>query len=183
MSGMFPTALQQDLSRFEHSLLQLAQELALDLSQFAADHIALRCNQNTTAECWKKELLTVGSLLSENIINGRPICLFSLHEKITLGPWLIDCVELPWPGKKFYPHEGWEHVELVLGGDPQTLHQRALACLSDQALASPHIRLKFSQPGSDKERLPNPTLAVSKGETTIKFHPFDIRAVVASEQA
>lgn len=183
MSGIFPSELQQDLQRFEQALLQLADKLALDLTQFEADHIALRCNQNTTAERWKTELLTVGSLLSENNINGRPICLFSLNEKITVGPWAIDCIELPWPGQRFYPREGWEHVELVLGGDPQTLHPRALACLSDRALASPHIKLKFSQPGSDRERLANPTLAVSDGETTIKFHPYSIRDVVASEQA
>lgn len=181
MSAMLPLALQQDLTRFEHALLQLADTLALDLSLFDADHIALRCNQNTTAEQWRKTLLTIGVLISENQINGRPICLFSLNEKITVGPWNIDCVELPWPGQRFYPNEGWEHVELVLAGDPQTLHARALACLSDQALASPRITLKFSQPGSDKERLPNPTLAVSDGATTIKFHPFSIRDIIASE--
>ncbi len=181
MSEMFPPELQQDLVRFERALLQLADTLGLDLSQFEADHIALRCNQNTTAEQWKKTLLTLGILISENQINGRTICLFSLNEKITVGPLNIDCVELPWPGQRFYPNEGWEHVELVLAGSPETLHARALACLSDQALASPHITLKFSQPGSDKERLPNPTLAVSDGKTTIKFHPFSIRDVVASE--
>lgn len=181
MSEMFPPELQQDLVRFERALLQLADTLGLDLSQFEADHIALRCNQNTTAEQWKKTLLTLGILISENQINGRTICLFSLNEKITVGPLNIDCVELPWPGQRFYPNEGWEHVELVLAGSPETLHARALAYLSDQALASPHITLKFSQPGSDKERLPNPTLAVSDGKTTIKFHPFSIRDVVASE--
>ncbi|MCW2473593.1 VOC family protein [Candidatus Symbiopectobacterium sp. NZEC151] len=179
---MLPPALQQDLARFECALLQLADTLALDLSQFEADHIALRCNQNTTAAQWKEALLTMGVLISENHINGRPICLFSLNEKITVGPLSIDCIELPWPGQRFYLNEGWEHVELVLAGNPETLHARALACLSDRALASPRITLKFSQPGSDKERLPNPTLAVSDGTTTIKFHPYSIREVIASER-
>ncbi|MCW2484694.1 VOC family protein [Candidatus Symbiopectobacterium sp. NZEC127] len=179
---MLPPALQQDLARFECALLQLADTLALDLSQFEADHIALRCNQNTTAAQWKEALLTMGVLISENHINGRPICLFSLNEKITVGPLSIDCIELPWPGQRFYPNEGWEHVEFVLAGNPETLHARALACLSDRALASPRITLKFSQPGSDKERLPNPTLAVSDGTTTIKFHPYSIREVIASER-
>ncbi|PAW91672.1 hypothetical protein CKQ79_29675, partial [Klebsiella pneumoniae] len=26
---------------------------------------------------------------------------------------LADDVELPWPGEKRYPHEGWEHIEIV----------------------------------------------------------------------
>jgi len=30
--------------------------------------------------------------------------------------------------------------------------------------------------------LPNPTLAITDGTVTIKFHPYSIRDVVASEQ-
>jgi hypothetical protein len=36
-----------------------------------------------------------------------------------------------WPGEKRYRHEGWEHVEVVLRGDHQTLGVRAMALLSD----------------------------------------------------
>ncbi|MBN3069444.1 VOC family protein [Pectobacterium brasiliense] len=180
---MLPDDLITDLARFEQALQELADVLQLDLGAFHADHISLRCHQNTTAESWKAALLKVGSLLSENQINGRTICLFILDNAITVGPWQITCVELPWPGKKHYPHEGWEHVELVLSGEAETLHQRALACLSDDALRTPGIKLKFSSPQGEKERIPNPTLAVTNGKVTIKFHPFDIRDVVASEMS
>ncbi|AOR58933.1 VOC family protein [Pectobacterium parmentieri] len=180
---MLPNDLITDLARFEQELQELASVLQLDLSAFYADHISLRCHQNTTAESWKAALLEVGSLLSENLINGRPISLFILDKAIVIGPWQITCIELPWPGGKYYPHEGWEHVELVLPGDAETLHQRALACLSDDALRTPGIKLKFSSPQGEKERIPNPTLAVTNGKVTIKFHPFDIRDVVASEMS
>ncbi|WJY13309.1 VOC family protein [Pectobacteriaceae bacterium CE90] len=179
--SLLPPELMDDLVRFEQALLALAQRLQLDLSHFQADHIALRCHQNATAERWREQLLACGTLLSENIINHRPICLFILAQPLVVGPWRIDCVELPWPGNKRYPHEGWEHVELVLTGDPATLHQRALACLPDAALTTPGIKLKFSAPQGERERLPNPTLAVSDGIVTLKFHPFDIRDVVTSE--
>lgn len=182
MPVTLPDDLACDLIRFESALTRLANRLQLDLTQFAADHISLRCNQHMTAEKWKIQLLNAGVLFSENSINGRPIALFSLHEKITIGPWRVDCIELPWPGKKHYSHQGWEHVELLLPGDPSTLHARALACLSDTALALPDIRLKCSQPGAERERLPNPTLAVTDGEVTIKFHPFSIRDIVMSER-
>ncbi|PPZ37703.1 metalloprotein, partial [Escherichia coli] len=59
--------------------------------------------------------------------------------------------------------------------------QRALACLSDEALRAPGIKLKFSSPQGENEWLPNPTLAVSRGKVTIKFHPHDIRDIVGSE--
>ena len=40
-----------------------------------------------------------GTLLSESMINGRPICLFDLSQPLAVGPWQIDCVELPYPGR------------------------------------------------------------------------------------
>ncbi|BEM04645.1 MULTISPECIES: VOC family protein [Serratia] len=174
--------LRLDLPRFEQALQQFAARLQLDLSSFAADHISLRCHQNATAERWRQGLMQCGTLLSESMINGRPICLFDLQQPLAVGPWRIDCVELPYPGEKRYPHEGWEHVELVLSGDPQTLHARALSHLADEALLAPGIKLKQSSPKGEGERLPNPTLAITDGTVTIKFHPYSIRDIVASEQ-
>lgn len=171
-----------DLPRFEQALSQFAEKLHLDLSQFTADHVSLRCHQNTTAERWRLGLEQCGSLLSEAMINGRPICLFDLQQPLKVGPWSIDCVELPYPGEKRYPHEGWEHVELVLSGEPATLYSRALAHLPDEALLAPGIKLKQSSPKGEGERLPNPTLAITDGTVTIKFHPYSIRDIVASEQ-
>ncbi|NKI74073.1 VOC family protein [Dickeya sp. CFBP 2040] len=183
LSATLPPSLIDDLSRFVTELQQLALQLELNLAVFDADHISLRCHQNSTAEQWRTALLACGSLLSENLINGRIICLFTLHQPLTVGPWQIDCVELPWPGNRHYPHEGWEHVELLLPGDPTTLHSRALSCLSDTALTTPGIKLKFSHPQGEHERLPNPTLAVTNGRVTLKFHPHRIQDIIASEQS
>jgi predicted metalloenzyme YecM len=33
----------------------------------------------------------------------------------------------------------------------------------------------------ERERLPNPTLAVTDGQVTVKFHPWTIEQIVASE--
>ncbi|SUG77587.1 Protein yecM [Salmonella enterica subsp. enterica] len=96
-----------------------------------------------------------GELLSENIINGRPICLFKLHEPVCVEHWRFSVIELPWPGEKRYPHEGWEHIEIVLPGEPETLNARALALLSDEGLSQPGIVVKTSSPQGEHERLPN----------------------------
>ncbi len=47
-------------------------------------------------------------------------------------------------------------------------------------------RGSWSKPARRKgrhERLPNPTLAVTDGSVTVKFHPWSIEQIVASEQA
>ena len=174
--------LKQDLSRFEEALQQFAARLGLELAKHEADHVAVRCHQFATAERWKAGLLHIGSQFSEAIINGRPICLFKLHQPLTIAGWQVDVIELPWPGEKLYRHEGWEHVEIVLRGEPETLGMRAMALLSDDALTQPDISFKTSAPQGENERLPNPTLAVTDGQTTIKFHPWRLEEIVASEQ-
>ncbi len=55
--------------------------------------------------------------------------------------------------------------------------------MSDEGLSQPGIVVKTSSPKGEKERLPNPTLAVTDGKVTLKFHPWPIEAIVASEQA
>ncbi|EMV1183714.1 metalloprotein, partial [Escherichia coli] len=55
--------------------------------------------------------------------------------------------------------------------------------LSDEGLSLPGISVKTSSPKGEHERLPNPTLAVTDGKTTIKFHPWSIEEIVASEQS
>ncbi|WP_034915456.1 VOC family protein [Erwinia sp. 9145] len=174
--------LANDLPRFEQALLNFAARLKLSLEELEIDHIALRCHQNTTAERWKQGLLQQGTLFSEKEINGRAVALFELHEPLTVGPCRIGVVELPWPGQRLYRHEGWEHIEIVLRGDPSELAARALALLADDGLCQPGISVKSSAPQGAGERLPNPTLAVTDGSVTIKFHPWSLQEIVASEQ-
>ena len=65
-----------DLPRFTHALDELSLRLGLNITPLTADHISLRCHQNATAERWRRGFEQCGELLSENMINGRPICLF-----------------------------------------------------------------------------------------------------------
>lgn len=186
MHGLHAEQLQDirdDLPRFVEKLQALALQLGLDLSALEADHISLRCHQNMTAERWKTGLSLCGQLISEKHINGRPVCLFRMASPLTVGPWHIPVIELPWPGEKRYPHEGWEHVEIVLRGAPENLAARAVALLSDAGLSTPGISVKTSAPAGEQERLPNPTFAITNGQITIKFHPYSIEEIAASEAA
>lgn len=170
-----------DFSRFIRDLNDLAARLGLDLDAVEIDHLAVRCHQNTTAERWKLGLMKSGALFSEKIINGRPIALFELETPLRVGSSDVTVVELPWPGNKLYRHEGWEHIEVVLRGDEAELGTRAMALMSDEGLMAPGLSFKHSAPAGEGERLPNPTLAVTDGTVTIKFHPWSLKEIVESE--
>ncbi|HBT5258403.1 TPA: metalloprotein, partial [Klebsiella pneumoniae] len=74
-----------DLPRFSDALQRFTARLGLEIAGLDADHISLRCHQNTTAERWRRGLEQCGTLLSENMINGRPICLFKLAEPVCVA--------------------------------------------------------------------------------------------------
>ena len=171
-----------DLPHFERALLSLTRRIGLNITPRYADHISLRCHQNSTAERWRAGLLRCGELMNESTINGRLICLFRLREPLCVAHWRFTLIELPWPGEKRYPHEGWEHIEIVLEGEPGALNTRALNLLSDEGLREPGISVKISAPKGAGERLENPTFAVTDGKVTIKFHPYALEDIVASER-
>lgn len=174
--------LADDLSQFEQKLSAFAQQLGLNLSELTLDHISLRCHQDRTAERWAMALSQVGSCFSEAVIGGRPIHLYRLEEPLLLLNHPIDIVELPWPGEKRYRHEGWEHVEVVLAGEPEQIGQRAMALIDDRGLVMPGISVKTRRPQAKAGALDNTTLAITNGEITLKFHTYAIDKVVESER-
>ena len=120
MSFRFPhkifekqTALFADFQDFEQKIQALAQQINLDLNQYEIDHLSLRVNTEQTAKAWLTLLLEHGSVLSDNLINGRVIYLIQLHEPLRLTQQEVDVVELPFPKDKYYPQETWEHIEVL----------------------------------------------------------------------
>ncbi|MGL5728668.1 MAG: VOC family protein [Plesiomonas sp.] len=182
--------LSDTLHDFATQITQLATDLGVDISRYPADHIAVRCNSQETAERWHRGLLLAGEMFSQKNINGRPICLFSLHQPLSVGPWVIDCLELPYPNKKHYPREGWEHIELIVASKAESIADMESAALqaipalsawmsaATELSETARIHYKASMPRADDEQHANPTLAFSRHGITLKIHPLSIRDVV-----
>lgn len=187
-------ALTQQWPAFSNAILAFSQQLGLseqgNLKSDAlwCDHVALRVNDIAIATSLLAEFKQRGEVISDSIINGRPIYIIVLDEPVQLGNWHIDCVELPFPGKN-YPQQGWEHIELVLPGNATTMAEleQSLRMVSpnlDTVLAGDSsIKIKRSAPQAAGETLANPTIAFKQGDICIKVHSAGIKAVVASETA
>lgn len=181
--------LMSDLPNFYQQILQLQTDLGINLQRFEADHVALRVNDEKLAQQLHQDWSHLGLVISNNMINGRPIVVVKLNEALSFGDWQIDCVELPYPGEKKYNKEGWEHVEWVIPSQAQTVE----AFLQDvfaqfpqleqqwSDLSNQGIKVKMSSPAGAGERLANPTIAFQSKGICIKLHPASLAAVIESE--
>ncbi|PKG77895.1 hypothetical protein CXF80_05955 [Shewanella sp. Actino-trap-3] len=174
---------------FGQRITAFIDQLGLENLSLYCDHAALRVNDNHMAQLLADEFSQHGKIISNNIINGRPILIIKLTEPLVIGAMHIQCVELPFPSDKAYPVEGWEHVELVFPSQAQTCQALAAELiekvpqLADIIAGNSDIKVKQSSPKGDKERLANPTIAFKANGICVKVHPHDIQKIVESEQA
>ncbi|USH03383.1 VOC family protein [Grimontia kaedaensis] len=190
MPALTVDSLYATLPDFSARLDALLEVLELDLSAYRADHIALRINDRKAAEELHQSWLSSGEELSVNNINGRPIVVIKANDPLSFGQWQTQCVELPYPGDKLYPVEGWEHAEWVVPSKattPEALLEDvfglfpALAAKWDQ-LASLGVKVKLSSPAGEGERIANPTVAFKFKGICVKLHPVTLEQVIESEK-
>ncbi|MCH1919714.1 VOC family protein [Shewanella sp. A3A] len=186
MSALYQQ-LQTSLAGFSGQIATLISDLGLTaLTQ--CDHAAVRVNTMMAADELSQALQQHGEIISDNIINGRPILIIKLQQPLTIAARQVSCIELPYPNKP-YPQEGWEHVELVLpqqAQDCDALQQQLLQlspALAEVFAGNSDIKVKASSPSSAAERLANPTIAFKRADICVKVHPHTIEAIIASEQS
>lgn len=190
-----PDNLRQNVMIFWHKIQDLAARLNLNIEHLYADHLALRVNDLTVAKTIHQQWKAQGQQISNAQINGRPIIVIKLERSIDLQTHQVHCLELPYPGNKTYPEQGWEHVEFVVPCAAASMGQVTLdelkAAIFDLSpslaknwhyLESQGIHVKVSSPQGENERLANPTIAFKYQGVCIKLHPHSLEDVIASEQ-
>lgn len=174
-----------DFISFQQDISELAIQMKLDLAKYEIDHLALRVNNLQTAKNWLTALLKCGRILSDNVINGRPIYLIELDEPLLFFGQQVKIIELPFPKDKQYPQQTWEHIEVVMPFLPDEQVQDWINRIKNQFLWNELslLTVKVGEPKGDGERLPNPSIAISfldktKNFRTIKVHPYSIKNII-----
>jgi predicted metalloenzyme YecM len=181
------SSLQKQWPDFSRNIINFLEELGLTHLGLECDHTALRVNTAYVADALSKEFCANGTIISNNMINGRPILIIELNTPLQLANLSIDCIELPYPGSKQYPNEGWEHIELILPCKATSCNELTQALiekvphLADIIANKTDIKVKLSSPSGEHERLANPTIAFKKDNICIKIHPHGIKKVIESE--
>lgn len=188
--GLVPSAMLNKIDDFLDNIQALCSLLAIDLSAYQADHIALRINDAELAKTAHQAWLEYGKVISEARINGRPIIVLEFDNAVQSHGWSIECLELPYPAiGKTHPIEDWEHVEFVVPSNALTAEtflqdlyklfpnlERQLEQAKQQG-----VKVKLSSPKGEGERLANPTVAFKFNNICIKLHPHSLKNIVASE--
>jgi len=157
-----------DIPAFLDRLFAELDRYDLDVDSLELDHLCYRVNSIEHYEQKKSELTRHARLLTEALINNRPIASFELFEPITYKQRKISVIELPAPkhGTTFY--EGLEHVEFVIT-EP-----------FDQFMAR-YPSLSFETSGMEKRY--NPEIQLQFGDIAVKFHHCSLRDVIRAEQS
>ncbi len=152
---------------FTKDLLKRLEQYNLQGQFKWIDHICYRVETIEDYQKWKRSLSIEGKLLSEAIVNGRPISSFKLHKKIVINSsYEIDVIELPAPRPDKKYQKGFEHIELVSLGP--------LGKLVDH-FKNIHFNTKnISAPT-------NRCISLSFEEGVVKFHESSLEDIIKEE--
>jgi uncharacterized protein len=174
--------LEQTLPRFRDLVDGFLGQLGLDITDLFVDHIGLRVNSREGAEQLRAELAQRGTELPVVEVHGRPICVFELQAPLQFGAHPIPCIELPFPGSRPYPQEGWQHVEIVLPGNAQSVPE--LIRLFGERFphvsleTSPLANVSFETAAGPKGEKPSHTITFEHPSGfSVKFHHKALRDI------
>lgn len=131
------------------------------------DHVCYRVESLERYQEMLVRCATIGTLLGESEINGRPIATFEFAEYLEVAGWVVPYLELPAPKEGSSYSEGLEHAELVVVGSLERFLER-------------HKELPFSYNGIGKSI--NPEAGLKAEGISIKFHEQQLGAVVRIEK-
>ena len=149
--------------QFLHQLFHELEQKEVNISCLYMDHICYRVSTQDRYQILKKHLDESQQLLTETLINNRPISTFLLKSPFTFRNRTINCLELPSPKKGSPYPEGYEHVEFVIKTDFPTFIKK-------------NEHLEFDTKGMNKTI--NPDIRLSLPSSSVKFHHHPLEYVI-----
>jgi predicted metalloenzyme YecM len=114
----------ENAARFVHDLLEQAKNRGFNTEHWIIDHVCYRVSTLDQYYFWTSELLKkshdlFGIVLSQGIVNGRPITTLRLEQPLKVGEKLIEAIEIPAPKNTQDYAQGFEHIEVLITTNPK----------------------------------------------------------------
>lgn len=152
---------------FLTSLISEAAELSIPTQNLTCDHLCFRVATAAEYSNYKIELLKHGTLLTEALVNGRPICTFKLDTPFCTDSHTVRLLELPFPKSGIPYVTGFEHAEFLIN-----------ECFEQFTTKHPHV--SFQKSGNP---ILNPELCLKLKHKQIKFHHHPLDRIIEIEEA
>jgi predicted metalloenzyme YecM len=159
-------ALTTQAQEFLKTLFEHLHNAQLDVAPLELDHICYRVATLPEYDALKTTLASLGTLLTESQIGGRPIATYKLFEPICFEDRKIFVVELPAPKVGAEYKTGFEHAEFVIQESFESFMGR-------------HAHLEFDLRGMGKRN--NAEVRIGFGECSVKFHGESLEGVIEGE--
>ena len=151
---------------FFSNLINEMKSQSIDVKPESADHLCFRVNSPDEYTFYKSEILNYAKLLTEAMVNGRPICTFKMKQGFKFDHHTIELLELPFPKPGSDYKTGFEHAEFVLNESFQNYQAR-------------HTSVEFKIAGNKNL---NPELCVKTKSGQAKFHYSSLDRVIEIEE-
>ena len=149
----------------ENLIIELLKK-SIDIENIKCDHLCFRVDSIENYQLFSNGLSNYGELLTESMVNGRPICIFRLNARFKFRNFETSIVELPAP-KIGSPYKtGFEHAEFVISED-----------LNSFAHKYSHLNFSIIKKNSNSELL----LPMSCGQ--VKFHRISLERIIEIEKS
>lgn len=114
MTTTFKNKFEQKLLEFARPMLRELDDLEMMPDISLIDHACYRVASVEAYQIIKGNLEQHATLLSEALINGRPIATYKLAQPLAIAPgYVLDVIEIPAPKAGRNYQEGFEHLEAV----------------------------------------------------------------------
>ena len=166
---MIHTQFLRELKSFVEPLIATLTRLQMASSIKEIDHVCYRVADHDRYQYWRKQLDSMGILLSDALVNGRPIATYQLHTPIKVtDTYALDVIELPSPKPGSPYREGFEHIEAVTVG-------------SLEAFMAQYKSLEFQTHNLNAKI--NRDISLKFPEGLVKFHESSLAEIIALEKA
>jgi predicted metalloenzyme YecM len=165
----------KEIPNFVSRLITGLQKVGIDVDELYMDHLCYRVETTQEYKLRYEELQIIATLLTEELIGGRPIATFKLHKgiHIALSNRIVECIELPMPKPSTFYCSGWEHAEFVLN-ESESL----------QDFAKRHPTIDWDYSGLDKSCNQDIRVELDSNSSTkmnVKFHKLSLEKVIELE--
>ncbi len=172
------------LEGFLDRALARCAALNIDVSGYDLDHVCYRCETKEEYVSICKSLKSLGEIVVEGMIGGRPIATFVLNEPIRYKHYSIPCIEIPCPKPGRFYQRGLEHLEIAIydksrGSEyiSEDIHDQAQV----MAFAARYPHVEFDTRSAGKEVNCEVSIMVDEN-SSIKFHVRPLKEVCEYER-